>query len=202
MSEEMPTSEVTAPATSIDALRVMAHPARIRLYEFLVHHGASTVSELARRSDLAIGSVSYHLSQLHKAGLVMEAAEEGTDRRQHWWKAVPGGLQWSPADFVDSPSHRRVSSLAQQMFSERRMERLTQWLHTWDQWPKEWLNAVVETDMSLELTPDELEEMAAELQSVVRRWSRRTPTGADSSRRRVFTMIHAFPMADDAADHE
>lgn len=194
--------QTTRPATTIEALRVIAHPVRINLYELLVEHGRSTVSELAARAGLAVGSVSYHLQQMQKAGLAKDSAIRGADKRQHWWEAVPGGLRWSPADFLQSPSGREISSLGQQALAERRLRRLAHWQRTWPEWGEEWADAALGTDVAIALTPQELAEMGAELQEVVRRWAARTGTSSpDSSpadRRNVFVHIDAFPVASDA----
>lgn len=176
----------------------MAHPARLRLYELLVLEGRSTVSNLASRADLAVGSVSHHLTQLHRAGLVQEADDPGLDRRKHWWEAVPGGLKWSAGDFVDSPSRRAVASLALQVFTEQRMRYLTQWQRTWSQWPQAWVHAAVHTDAVLQLTPRELREMESDLAEVTRRWAKYAESTPDQEGRQpVFTMTHAFPLPDD-----
>ncbi|MGW7291737.1 ArsR/SmtB family transcription factor [Streptomyces xiamenensis] len=202
MEAQQPGDSSTSPATSIDTLRVMAHPGRIRLYELLVHHGRSRVSDLASRSGLAVGSVSYHLSQLHRAGLVRESADAGADKRQHWWEAVPGGFHWSPGDFLSSPAERKVSALALQVFNERRIQYLMHWQETWDQWPRPWIDAAVQTDAVLNLTPEEMQAMESELNALVRRWAEHAAASPDQAgRRRVFTMTHAFPLPDDNPEH-
>ncbi|MDI1462214.1 helix-turn-helix domain-containing protein [Catellatospora sp. KI3] len=186
----------TSPVTSIDALRTIAHPARIRLYEILLQSGHSTVSQLADRANLAIGSASYHLQQLMRAGFVEEVSGPTQDRREHWWRAIPGGLKWSPADFLGSPSGQEISTSAQRMLTERRVKRLGRWNESWQSWGKEWVEAAVETDAMLNLTPQELSMMVAELTAVIRRWA---ATGAEpnddsGSRSPVFAFLSAFPV--------
>ncbi|MGV2919366.1 ArsR/SmtB family transcription factor [Streptomyces alfalfae] len=190
--------ETTNQATSIEALRVIAHPARINLYELLRRHGRSTVSELASRSGLAVGSVSYHLGQMFKANLVKEVPSD-KDRRQHWWEAVPGGLRWSPADFLQSHSGREISSLAQQAMTERRIRRLVRWQESWTEWDRDWIEAAMGSDSVLQLTPQDLAQMGEELHTVIRRWAERAKeqdAATQSQQEHVFVLINAFPVAE------
>jgi hypothetical protein len=147
-------------------------------------------------------SVSYHLQQMQKAGLAKDSSHRGTDKRQHWWEAVPGGLRWSPADFLESPSGREISSLGQQALAERRIRRLAHWQKTWSEWEAEWVDAALGTDVAISLTAEELTQMGAELQEVIRRWSVRanesTPKSSPSERRNVFVLIDAFPVASES----
>jgi DNA-binding transcriptional ArsR family regulator len=191
--------EETPRASTLRALRAMAHPARIRIYEILVERKQATVGQLASKAGIAVGSASYHVQQLSEAGLVREVTSPQGDRRQHWWAPVPGGLRWSPSDFLDSLVGQEVSSATQLALSERRVRRLSHWHLTWPDWPAEWIDATVETDAMLRLTSQELAEMSEELQQVVRRWRQHGEAAADQEggstrRRRVFAFINAFPI--------
>ena len=57
------------------ALRAMAHPVRLRMLSLLT--GASlTAADVARELSLTHANASYHLRNLLKAGLIMQAGEE------------------------------------------------------------------------------------------------------------------------------
>jgi DNA-binding transcriptional ArsR family regulator len=192
-----PIVEEPSVVTAIDSLRVIAHPARIRIYEVLVLDGPQTVSALAERAELAVGSASYHLKQLHRAGFVEESRGENPDRRNHWWRAVPGGLKWEPTDYLGSVSGTEISTSAQRMMAERRIRRLGRWTETWHLWDRDWIEASVETDTFLELTSEELAELGQEVSAVIRRWSKRSGTQGSSSaseRSPVFLFFSAFPI--------
>lgn len=198
-----PTADDADPS-ALEVLRVIAHPARIRLYELLAVHGPSTVSSLASRADLAVGSASYHLRQLGGAGFVEDVSDsEGSaDRRNHWWRAVPGGLRWEPSDFLGSASGREASSAAQRLMMQRRVARLAQWAESWDHWGERWVDAALETDAFLMLTASELKEMGQEIQSVIRAWVERSRGESPSDdqadeRSQVFMMVSAFPVVED-----
>ena len=56
-------------------LRAMAHPARLRMLSLLT--GASlTAADVARELGLTHANASYHLRNLHSAGLIVQAGEE------------------------------------------------------------------------------------------------------------------------------
>ena len=65
-----------APATADTAsLRALAHPLRLRMLSLLT--GATlSAAEVARELDLNHANASYHLRQLHSAGLIEVAGEE------------------------------------------------------------------------------------------------------------------------------
>jgi DNA-binding transcriptional ArsR family regulator len=195
--------ENSPPASTLRALRAMAHPARIRIYEILIELKQATVGQLASKAGIAVGSASYHVQHLGEAGLVREVEDPQGDRRQHWWAPVPGGLRWSPSDFLNSSVGQEVSSATQLALSERRIRRLSHWHLTWHDWPAEWIDATVETDAMLRLTSQELAEMSDELQQVVRRWRQHGEAAADqeekeeegsTQRQRIFAFINAFPL--------
>jgi DNA-binding transcriptional ArsR family regulator len=194
----------TAAITDPRTLRAIAHPVRMRLYELLVTGGPATAAKLSAYVDGAPGSISYHLRQLAEHGYIQEAPEMSTDSRERWWRAVPGGVRWSPADFLDKPADQEVLAMAQQTLVTRQLERL----HAWQvggvqQWGVRWAAAAIATDTVLYLNPDELEAMAEDLSAVISRWSDRSRFHKDQQgphdtddRQQVFTFTHAFPITD------
>jgi DNA-binding transcriptional ArsR family regulator len=188
---------------TLKALRAIASPARIRLYEILVHDGPATTTKLAESTDLPSGSVSHHLRELHRVGLVEEVASPSGDRRERWWRAVPGGLKWSAADFVTEPGTREVAGQTHRVTADVRLSHLSKWLNTWDQNTPEWIDAALDLDFTVYLTEDELRELASDLYMTVRKWYRRA--GPNSSqrksddRRKVYGFMYVFP-ADEEED--
>lgn len=71
-------------AGSLEALRALAHPLRLRMWSLLVAAPA-TAAELARALDVQHASASYHLRSLHDAGLValaeVRTVNGGVERR-------------------------------------------------------------------------------------------------------------------------
>lgn len=193
----------TRPLTDPQALRAVAHPARLRLYEILSAEGPATVSQLAERLGARVGTLSYHLRQLASYGYIEEASELAHDRRERWWRAVPGGLRWSELTLADTPGGREASDAAQRVLLGRQLDRLRGWYERADEWNENWRAAAFSTDMLLSLTPSELKEFSDQISEVVHRWAEHSQRSipddgtGDSENAPVFFFAHAFPLDDD-----
>jgi DNA-binding transcriptional ArsR family regulator len=70
------------PDTEVDAeelallLKALAHPARIRLLQYLAHQGTCYFGDLSEVVGLAPSTTSQHVKVLRDAGLVSGSAEE------------------------------------------------------------------------------------------------------------------------------
>jgi len=60
------------------ALRALAHPLRVRIYDILSQYGPQTASSLAELLGESSGSTSYHLRALAKHDLIQELDDRGT----------------------------------------------------------------------------------------------------------------------------
>jgi DNA-binding transcriptional ArsR family regulator len=194
-------SKKTRQITDPQVLRAIAQPVRLRLYEVLVSEGPSTASRLSKYVPAASGSLSYHLRQLAEHGFIEPAPECGHDSRERWWKAVPGGMRWSPAELGDSPGAREAATAAQRVLVSRHVERLQHWINDGPQeWDDEWQRAASSTDAILRLSAPELTQLGTELDAVLKKWgdlSRGRSDAPDDSSgsAQVFVMLHAFPFA-------
>jgi DNA-binding transcriptional ArsR family regulator len=63
------------PTDQRTSLRALAHPLRLRLLSLLTG-AAMSAAEVARELDITHANASYHLRQLHAAGLLVVAGEE------------------------------------------------------------------------------------------------------------------------------
>ena len=185
---------VTDPAV----LKALAHPMRMRLYELLVIDGPANASALAEHVDEPVALVSYHLHQLGRYGYAEHAPELARDNRERWWRAVPGGVSWSAADFLDDPGARATALAAWRVNLGRRVERIQSFQEALDSWGKDWADAAISSDSPLRLTPDELRELGAEVHALLRRWrERETPDEKDeaggAAREHVFAVFDAVP---------
>jgi DNA-binding transcriptional ArsR family regulator len=224
-------SKETAPIRSPEALRAIAHPVRLRLYEALMASGPATGAALAQDVPGAPGSLSYHLRQLAQHGFIEEAPELASDGRERMWRAVPGGAHWEEDDLDASPATREVATAAQLVFLARQQDRLRTWLRRdSDRFSKAWRSSAFAKDIVLHLDAEELAALSDELDAVVERWMERSrahrqqaprssrakdPTGStgsadaagagpDEGRESVIVVMHAFPFTlseDDSAAH-
>lgn len=75
----MPAARIEAAA---EVLRVLGHPHRLRLVEFLDVNGTSPVHELVERTGIRQASVSDHLNKMRRAGII-KAIRKG---REVWYR--------------------------------------------------------------------------------------------------------------------
>lgn len=72
------------------ALRAIAHPVRMRILDRFDLAGPQRAADIAQALGIPANQASFHLRQLAKYGLVVEAPEEARDGRDRVWKAVDG----------------------------------------------------------------------------------------------------------------
>ncbi len=194
-------SKQTRPLPNPQALRAIAHPMRVRLYEILTAEGPATVSQLSDKLDAMVGTLSYHLHQLEAYGYIEEAAELAHDRRERWWRAIPGGMRWSEVALEGTPGGHEAADAARRVLLGRQIDRLRAWNEHAEKWSRAWRTAAFSTDMLLALTPAELEQFDDDISAVVHHWVERTRQNRQrdgrpphrSRRRQVFFFAHAFP---------
>lgn len=182
------------------ALKGLTHPLRRALYDQLVHFGPATVSTLADRIQSDPGQVSYHLRELGKRGFIEEAPEYARDRRERWWRSIPGSISWSSSDF-EEPADRAVADTVHQQVIADQFDRLQRFNRERDSWDQDWAQAATISNSHLRLTPDELSALSEELNAVLRRWSkvgRQDPqtlpdAQPEDGRAHVFLFFHGFP---------
>lgn len=155
---------------------------------------AATVGTLAARTDLAVGSASHHLKVLSQAGLVEEAEQQSTDRRERWWRLVDAAIRWSGNDFDDSPATEAIVAAVRSLGLERQVELARRSVTADPDTPH--AQAAFSTDAWLRLTADELDDLADELQQVITRFRERgVADAANPQRAQVFMFARGFPAA-------
>lgn len=163
--QRMKVDDGPAPAESEEALKCMAHPARMRLFGALRVGGVQTVGELSAATGEAPGAVSYHLAQLAKVGLVAKAASPDGDKRKSYWKSCHHATNVQPdsadADVIDAFS--RTAALTYQMAYERFLDVLPTL-------PQEWAQTCGANDRVLRLTAEETRAMVEDLNVVMHKW--------------------------------
>ncbi|MBO1417272.1 transcriptional regulator [Streptomyces sp. FH025] len=172
-------------------MRAMAHPVRVRLVGLLRKHGPSTATRLAEQLGLNSGATSYHLRQLAAAGFVEEDEERGT-ARERWWRSPHRLTVWTGDDMADEEPEAAAgflrSILAAHTLTAQRA------LDAFETMPREWRKEVQLSDMLLQLTPEEAEQLSGELSEVIRRYRRvgaeePVPEGSEQ----VAVVLHVLP---------
>jgi DNA-binding transcriptional ArsR family regulator len=105
------------------ALRALAHPMRVKIYDILSQYGPQTASSLAERLGESSGSTSYHLRALAKHDLIRECEDKGTGR-ERWWERPIGGVSFANPEAMTTPSGRAATQLVMNEFLRNRNDQL------------------------------------------------------------------------------
>jgi DNA-binding transcriptional ArsR family regulator len=158
-------------------LAALAHPVRLGIMELLTVTGPLTATELADRLDETPANCSWHLRKLAEHHFVEEAG--GGIGRQRPWQVRSVGLAWDAADA--SASEVRAGRALEQMLLERQVTRFHQArAHLHDDGEEGWADAATATQAASWLTLEELDELNAEVRSVLEQYADRL---SDPSRR-------------------
>ncbi|SER30403.1 ArsR/SmtB family transcription factor [Actinokineospora terrae] len=174
-----------------DTLKVIAHPLRMRMLGVLRAHGPNTATGLAAWLGESSGTTSWHLRQLADAGFIEQDTERG-NRRERWWRAAQDVTQVQSHTMPDDPETQDAYNTFLSALIDLGHERAARYIRTRHQLPQEWLHVSELSDWRLSMTPDELRELAVELNEVVERY-RRTPAEGDET---VTVQMQLFPTSE------
>jgi DNA-binding transcriptional ArsR family regulator len=192
----MSTEEPPQPRTlDAGALRALAHPLRVQLFNLLSFYGPATATTLAARVGESSGSTSYHLRQLERHGLVREDTSRG-NARDRWWERVPGPVFFGSPDEPD-PATRSAQYVIAREIGRSQEQELDEYLRRGeDELPAEWLRAGTIGAAALRLTSDELAGLAHEIDLLVGRYRDRGAGNARPGTRPVQLAYRVFPLVD------
>lgn len=181
----------TSPARA-NELRALGHPLRMRAYLLLRVEGPMTIGALSKRLGAAVGSVSYHMEQLHRAHLVERAPSPDGDKRKSWWQARQGGAR--PAfPNLETPEARNDAELFRRAEGAVYQDLYQAYRDKADQLPVVWQEAEQAKDAVLTLTPAELAQLGDDIEKVLRTWDERSAqhTPGDGAER-VAVLMQGF----------
>ena len=173
--------EITDPR----AMRALAHPVRLAIFEQLQRHGPATVGELAASTGVTASTTGRHLRQLAEHGLIA--------KRDRAWKAVAAGIQFEPA--ADDESQAAYRALANQMFV-RNHDLPRRWLSKDE--PRldgDWLRVSGLSNARMTMTVAEAAELDAQMEKLLAPYVTRDPSDAPRDARRVRWLRYVLPEA-------
>jgi DNA-binding transcriptional ArsR family regulator len=188
------------------ALKALAHPLRVRIFDLLSAHGPQTASSLASMLGETSGSTSYHLRTLSAHDLIHEVEGRGT-ARERWWELPQGRIDIPGPSQSMSPANRAAAQIVSSEFFRLRHDTLMSYVNRPDmEVPEGWKDAGLIATTLLEMTPSQMEELKDELMAVidsaVARY--RGQTGPDvrrvSMRTELFDLPSTGPVLSDATD--
>jgi DNA-binding transcriptional ArsR family regulator len=178
-------------------LHGLAHPLRVQLIDELNLHGPATATQLAARLGESSGATSYHLRQLEKYGFVEEDPGRGSGR-ERWWRRVPMRISIEAESLFESPATRDATMLVVNEMLRGKLRRLQEWRDHYGRWPREWVDASIESSSHLRVTAEELAQVGAEIDAVITAWVERTRDRQGEGVADVEVQWYSYPVGEPA----
>jgi hypothetical protein len=173
-------------------MRALAHPARIAIWTHLGIRGPATATECAEIAGLSPSACSYHLRTLAKYGFVEEDLDSAADGRERPWRARL--LAFSMRDGRDAPAATQVASrLLVENMREAAEDSRARYLNRMSEYPADWQAAAGEMFGVAHVTPDELDEMRANVLEVMMPYVRLDRAERSPGALPVRVMLDLFP---------
>ncbi len=177
------------------SLKAIAHPLRNRLLHELYARGLARAADLAAALDVPANSVSFHLRELARYGLIEEATDASTDGRDRWWRPVSEeGARWDMEGFDEAG--KEVAAVWARHAAVRwhhLVDRMTQALSE----PPDPGVYLDQSNVPMFLTKEEAGRMTQELLELLGRWTRhgweRQAAGDSEGRRTYVTVVQTAP---------
>ncbi|MDF2093305.1 helix-turn-helix domain-containing protein [Knoellia sp. 3-2P3] len=174
------------------ALKVLAHPLRSRLLSTLRRGGPATATALAAALGTNSGATSYHLRKLESVGLVTDTGEGEGKRRL--WRASTDSHQFEPSDFAGDENAETALNWLVRDYTRHFAEQFERWLDVEAAWPAEWRDAAGMSDSYVIATPEQVEELKAEVDELIARY-RRVGQGNPRARRlAVYSVLYPLDL--------
>ena len=180
--------------TDARQMRAVAHPTRLALIGLLRREGPLTATQAGARLGESSGSMSFHLRQLAKYGLVEETGE-GTGRQKPW-RATAQYTSWSATPH--DPDLAEATAQFSRLIAARYAALTQAWIDHQPQESDAWKTAAQFGDTFLWLTPRELARLGEQLTALLVPYDARL---TDETRRpegsRVVSWLHlAIPVVE------
>ena len=186
---------------SVESLRALAHPDRLRILGVLRVEGPTTATALAKRFGLNSGATSYHLRQLHAHGFIDPADDLG-NRRERWWRSRHESTMYDNAELTGTDLEAGLA-FAQAVVS-RHTAQMQQAHEQYRDLPVEWRKASMQSDFILPLTAEGAQALNDKLSALL--WEAKAatppPGEAPAGTRPYIVVLHGFPHPDFPADGE
>ena len=149
------------------ALRALAHPLRVQIYDILSQYGPQTASTLASMTGESSGSTSYHLRALAKHELTREVDDKGTGR-ERWWERPVGAVSFANPDAMKTPAGRAASQVVMSEFLNRRHQQLMDYVSLGvSSETQEWQEGSMISTATAQLTQEQMVDLTDRIQSLI-----------------------------------
>ncbi|HZT15831.1 MAG TPA: winged helix-turn-helix domain-containing protein [Gaiellaceae bacterium] len=176
--------------TSVEALRALGHPARLRILGRLQLEGPATATECADEVGESPSACSYHLRTLAKHGFVEEApSDDGRERR---WRSAVASLEFDAGADADE-EFQAASALARAAMLELSDAAVREYLTHERSFSPAWREAAAFTHATIVATPRELEQIVGRIQALLEPYMRSARGGKPRGARFVELSLRAVP---------
>ena len=166
-------------------LKAVSHPLRRRILELMHEDVPRRAADLAELVDAPANSVSFHLRQLARAGLIVEAPEHARDRRDRVWMAAGSGyVVPTPAEPVEPEDEMVLRAFMDQEALDLHdvISRVTAWVPDWSSGREKRPRATIQTGL-LELTDEDVRWLSERMGELMREAIERSQRPTEESRR-------------------
>jgi DNA-binding transcriptional ArsR family regulator len=182
-------------------LRAIAHPLRASLLYELYARGSATATDLAEAVGQPVNSVSFHLRQLAKYGLIEDDPDAaGADGRQRWWRpAMAEGLRVSDRELSQTKEGRAGLEVFRRNVVAHWQALVARFFAHHEDTGEVWASS----DVPMLLSDEEAKACNTEVLAVLRKWhehGRRTAPQEGQQRRTYLAMTMLMPHQTDLVD--
>jgi DNA-binding transcriptional ArsR family regulator len=164
---EKPLAEHRYRTLDAGALRALAHPLRVQIYDILSSYGPQTSSSLATMTGESSGSMSYHLRALARQDLIRELPDRGT-ARERWWERPIGGVTLASPEARKTPAGRAAMQVVMAETLNRRHQQLMEYATGGlEHDTEEWQNAGMISTGTARLTVQQLADLTTRMQNLI-----------------------------------
>ncbi len=178
------------------AMRALAHPTRLALWEVLTVHGELTATQAAQYVGESPSSCSFHLRQLAKYGFV-EEAPRGRGRSRPW-RVTDLGFSITAED----PGAEVAAEVLSEVALRLQVNRSRWWARNQRAAPRQWRDFGGQSETVWWVTREEAADLEQELQRLVYRFRGRLRDRAsrpeDARPIEFVGLLHPFDILDDA----
>ncbi|HEY7429726.1 MAG TPA: helix-turn-helix domain-containing protein [Streptosporangiaceae bacterium] len=179
------------PLTDADAMRALAHPARIALLQHLALEGARTATECAPVVGLSPSACSYHLRQLARYGFVAQDRGAAANGRERPWRAEVISTRF---EHSEDPVVSMAGELLRRTMEDYGQDVRRRYHAREADYPPEWRAAAGATNSVVYVTADELASLQDRVRAVCREFVRLSGDDRPGGSQPVQVVLDFTPM--------
>jgi DNA-binding transcriptional ArsR family regulator len=183
----------------VAAMKAMAHPLRMQMFDILSQYGPQTASSLADLTGESTGATSYHLRTLARHGLIREVEDRGT-ARERWWERVPGSVNFVPPEALETPAGKEAARVVMGEFLRRRAAQTERFIANAISETDAWQDGSVLSTSNMRLTPEQSKDMIEQVTAIVNEFKQQYRDQQGPGVRPTTVNFDAFPLPENAGE--